>query len=121
MGEYNPLVQQIRIELKMEKNSEELLWAIKNGELNIVKDVVEKQVRHIWLDSTVDIVDLFRYLFVKLFHTQNFDVNYEIASRYPLHYAADYGQTDVLDYLLSKGADVNVCITCISSKIMFFC
>lgn len=28
----------------MEKSSEELLWAIKNGELNIVKDVVEKQV-----------------------------------------------------------------------------
>lgn len=39
---------------------------------------------------------------------QNFDVNYEIASRYPLHYAADYGQTSVLDYLLTKGADVNV-------------
>lgn len=29
----------------MEKSSEELLWAIKNGELSIVKDVVEKQVR----------------------------------------------------------------------------
>lgn len=40
--------------------------------------------------------------------SQKFDVNNEIASRYPLHYAADYGQTDVLDYLLSKGADVNV-------------
>jgi len=64
----------------MDKTSEELLWAIKNGDLVIVKDVVEKQ---------------------------NFDVNYEIASRSPLHYAADYGQTDVLDYLLSKGADVN--------------
>lgn len=31
----------------MEKSSEELLWAIKNGELNIVKDVVEKQVLHL--------------------------------------------------------------------------
>lgn len=41
-------------------------------------------------------------------YTQNFDVNYEIASRYPLHYAADYGQTSVLDYLLSKGAKVDV-------------
>lgn len=28
----------------MDKTSEELLWAIKNGELLIVKDVVEKQV-----------------------------------------------------------------------------
>ncbi|KAJ6644265.1 Myotrophin [Pseudolycoriella hygida] len=64
----------------MDKNSEELVWAIKNGELQTVKDVVEKQ---------------------------NFDVNYEIASRFPLHYAADYGQTSVLDYLLSKGANVN--------------
>ncbi|XP_037040551.1 myotrophin [Bradysia coprophila] len=64
----------------MDKSSEELLWAIKNGELNTVKDVVENQ---------------------------NFDVNYEIASRYPLHYAADYGQTNVLDYLLTKGANVD--------------
>lgn len=31
----------------MEKTSEELLWAIKNGELLIVKDVVEKQVNSI--------------------------------------------------------------------------
>jgi len=71
---------QLTFNIKMEKSCEELLWAIKNGELLIVKDVVEKQ---------------------------NFDVNYEIASRYPLHYAADYGQTDVLDYLLSKGAKVD--------------
>lgn len=46
---------------------------------------------------------------MRLNYTQNFDVNYEIASRYPLHYAADYGQTSVLDYLLSKGANVDVC------------
>lgn len=45
---------------------------------------------------------------MKIIQRQNFDVNYEIASRYPLHYAADYGQTSVLDYLLSKGANVNV-------------
>ena len=28
--------------------------------------------------------------------------------RYPLHFAADYGQLEVLKYLISKGADVNV-------------
>lgn len=85
----------------MEKNSEELLWAIKNGELNTVKDVVENQVVILCVfGRTVNLT----FICGK----QNFDVNYEIASRYPLHYAADYGQTSVLDYLLSKGADVNV-------------
>lgn len=28
----------------------------------------------------------------------------------PLHYAADYGQTTVLNYLLDKGADPNVSV-----------
>ncbi|KAG7225632.1 hypothetical protein INR49_005038 [Caranx melampygus] len=27
--------------------------------------------------------------------------------RKPLHYAADFGQTDVVEFLISKGADVN--------------
>lgn len=27
-----------------------------------------------------------------------------------LHFAADYGQRDVIEYLISKGADVNVSI-----------
>ena len=30
------------------------------------------------------------------------------AGRKPLHYAADYGQTEVVEYLLSAGADINV-------------
>lgn len=30
------------------------------------------------------------------------------AGRKPLHMAADYGQTEVIDYLISQGADVNV-------------
>ena len=41
-------------------------------------------------------------------HFQNMDVNIEVQGRLPLHYAADYGQTEVLEYLLSKGAKVNV-------------
>ena len=28
--------------------------------------------------------------------------------RYPIHFAADYGQTEVVEYLISKGANVNV-------------
>lgn len=31
-----------------------------------------------------------------------------IDGRTPLHYAADYGQSDVVGYLLEKGADINV-------------
>ena len=41
---------------------------------------------------------------------QGFDVNSEVLNgRNALHYAADYGQTDVVTYLCSKGANVNVC------------
>ena len=36
------------------------------------------------------------------------DVNKLINGRTLLHYAADYGQGDVLRYLLEKGADANV-------------
>lgn len=30
--------------------------------------------------------------------------------RNPLHYAADYGHADVLEYLLSKGAKIDVSV-----------
>ena len=35
------------------------------------------------------------------------NVNTDIGGRSPLHYAADFGQTEVLQYLVSKGADAN--------------
>lgn len=35
-------------------------------------------------------------------------MNQMIDGRTPLHYAADYGQGDVLRYLLEKGANANV-------------
>lgn len=52
------------------------------------------------------------------------------SGRYPLCVAADYGQTDVISYLINNGADVNVsssfsfsllktsfhCITCVLSE-----
>ena len=39
------------------------------------------------------------------------DVNAELLNgRNPLHYAADYGHTDVLNYLISKGGKVDVSI-----------
>ena len=35
------------------------------------------------------------------------NVNTDIGGRSPLHYAADFGQTEVLQYLVSKGANAN--------------
>ncbi|GFS04595.1 myotrophin [Elysia marginata] len=64
----------------MGDKGQELVWKIKNGELGDVKTLIEKE---------------------------GIDVNTEVQGRLPLHYAADYGQTEVLDYLLSKGARVN--------------
>eukprot|EP00056_Hartaetosiga_gracilis_P020301 m.18644 g.18644 ORF g.18644 m.18644 type:complete len:118 (-) comp8342_c0_seq1:124-477(-) len=58
----------------------ELQWSIKNGDIDQVKQYVEEQ---------------------------NVDVNAELSGgRFPLHVAADMGQTDVAKYLISKGADV---------------
>ncbi|BES91893.1 Ankyrin repeat [Nesidiocoris tenuis] len=57
-----------------------LVWGIKNGDLDFVKSFVE---------------------------SKEIDINKEIDGRPPLHYAADYGQRDVIEYLLSKGADIN--------------
>lgn len=40
---------------------------------------------------------------------QTEDVNRTLENgRAPLHYAADFGQTDVMEYLISKGAHLNV-------------
>jgi len=58
-----------------------IMWAIKNGDLDQVKELIEQR---------------------------NFNVNQEITARFPIHYAADYGQSDVLEYLLKRGADVNL-------------
>jgi len=58
----------------------ELVWGIKNGDLDEVK-------KHIESNKT--------------------DVNASIDGRHPIHYASDYGQHDVIKYLLDNGADVN--------------
>ncbi|KAF7994848.1 hypothetical protein HCN44_004320 [Aphidius gifuensis] len=58
----------------------ELVWGIKNGDLDQVRDIVENK---------------------------NIDVNQMIDGRTPLHYAADYGQNEVVRYLLDKGANAN--------------
>ncbi|KAF2359443.1 Ankyrin repeat-containing domain [Trinorchestia longiramus] len=61
-------------------SSSDFEWGIKNGDLEKVKEAVEKGV----------------------------DVNAAIDGRIPLCLASDYGQLDVLNFLLSRGADVDV-------------
>nr|XP_022906858.1 myotrophin [Onthophagus taurus] len=58
----------------------ELVWGIKNGDLDQVKDIVEKKA---------------------------VNINADIDGRPPILYAADYGQTDVIEYLINNGANVN--------------
>lgn len=97
----------------------ELVWGIKNGDLDQVKDIVEQKVncgdvetRAHWKCETTMLMRLCCECLFILFHLfQEIDVNKEIDGRPPLHYAADYGQGDVIQYLLSKGANVNVWCT----------
>ncbi|XP_049848966.1 myotrophin-like [Schistocerca gregaria] len=63
--------------------SEAFIWAVKTGDLESVKEYVEKEgVSVTQPDSTV-------------LHAT------------PLHHAADFGQLHIAEYLISKGADVN--------------
>eukprot|EP01118_Nematostelium_gracile_P004823 TRINITY_DN15753_c0_g1_i1.p1 TRINITY_DN15753_c0_g1~~TRINITY_DN15753_c0_g1_i1.p1 ORF type:complete len:131 (-),score=55.92 TRINITY_DN15753_c0_g1_i1:134-526(-) len=58
-------------------------WAIKTGDLKSVRDFVERE---------------------------KFDVNMVeegVSKRTPLHWAADFGKVEVIQYLISKGAKVN--------------
>ncbi|XP_064603015.1 LOW QUALITY PROTEIN: myotrophin-like [Liolophura sinensis] len=58
------------------------VWSLKNGELEQVRKIVEAKGPEV--------------------------IKKEIENgRMALHFAADYGQTDVMEYLISKGADVN--------------
>jgi len=59
----------------------EFIWSVKNGELMDVRNFVEQEKK---------------------------DINAQIEGRCPIHYAADYGQTEVIKYLISKGANINV-------------
>jgi len=61
---------------------EDLLWATKNGDMEQLTKLVEQQ---------------------------NADINAELLNgRMAIHYAADYGQLEVIEYLVSKGADINL-------------
>lgn len=58
-----------------------LVWGLKNGDVEVVKQEIEKN---------------------------SIDVNQPIGQgRYALHFAADFGQSAIIEFLLSKGADIN--------------
>jgi ankyrin repeat protein len=57
----------------------DLVWAIKNGDLDRVRELVE---------------------------SGNHDVNAAVDGRCPLHFAADYGQVEVIEYLVGRKADM---------------
>ncbi|KAI1309395.1 Myotrophin [Halotydeus destructor] len=60
--------------------SGDLVWSLKNGDLDQVREHIEKN---------------------------NIEVNSSIDGRPLIHYAADYGHTEVIQYLIQKGANVN--------------
>jgi len=65
------------------KPKEDFAWAVKTGDLDRVKEFVEKE---------------------------NMNVNMSdggVFERTPLHWAADFNQVEVMKYLVSKGAKVN--------------
>ncbi|XP_061171515.1 uncharacterized protein LOC133181010 [Saccostrea echinata] len=57
------------------------IWDVKNGQINDVQKFVEEKGADV--------------------------VNKEVEGRFPLHFAADYGQSQVIEYLVSKGANIN--------------
>eukprot|EP01114_Cavostelium_apophysatum_P010140 TRINITY_DN235_c0_g1_i1.p1 TRINITY_DN235_c0_g1~~TRINITY_DN235_c0_g1_i1.p1 ORF type:complete len:124 (+),score=43.35 TRINITY_DN235_c0_g1_i1:88-459(+) len=64
-----------------ENKEESYAWAVKTGDLNNVKEFVEKDKMSVNLEQS--------------------------NKRTPLHWAADFNQVKVMEYLLSKGAKIN--------------
>ncbi|VDQ06671.1 unnamed protein product [Trichobilharzia regenti] len=61
-------------------SSEQLLWAVKNGDLQTIKDSLENVCHN------------------------RFYITYQITL---IHYAADYGQKEICAYLIKNGADIS--------------
>ena len=101
------LVVYQRSKNKMAEHAQDVMWAIKNGDLDAVKQLVETHVRieTSFLSispNTLSVCD-----------RQHIDVNGELSGgRCGVHYAGDMGQRDVAQYLVERGADVNVSVMC---------
>lgn len=89
----------------------ELVWDIKNGELESVRKEIENKVVSA-CDSLL--FKMARPNGLTLCFSQGIDVNQEVDGRPLILYAADYGQVNIINYLLSKGANPNVSNTCIT-------
>ncbi|EDW88799.1 myotrophin [Drosophila yakuba] len=61
-------------------SNEDIIWTIKNGEFEAVQAAFQHDTQK---------------------------VNEEIKGRFPVHYAADFGQLNVLQFLINIGADVD--------------
>merc|ERR1712198_59463 len=79
-AEFKIRIIYLRFKISDNFNMSDLTWAVKNGDLDQVKDIVDKK---------------------------GVDVNSEIDGRLPLHYASDYGHLEVIKYLCSKGSKVD--------------
>ena len=75
----------------------DLAWAVKNGDLDQVKEMVEAKVSDPPLFSQVTCTSF-----------QGLDVNANIDGRLALHYAGDYGQLEVAKFLVSKVCRVSL-------------
>ncbi|RNA20216.1 myotrophin [Brachionus plicatilis] len=62
-------------------NSEAFIWSIKNGDLETISK---------YIDSNPKVINIL------------------IKGRTFLHYACDYGQKEIIEYLLNRGANINV-------------
>ena len=71
----------------------DLAWAVKNGDLACVKEMVEVKVG---LAGNV------LHKFQTVHFLKGVDINQSIDGRLPLHYASDYGQLEVLKFLCQK-------------------
>lgn len=85
-------------------DNEDLIWSIKNGDLDAVIRYVES-VSCTWLG-----IYLYNCFIKNLIIKYPNVINQNINGRSVLHYAADYGVTEIIDFLLKKGANINVSI-----------
>ncbi|CAB1346036.1 unnamed protein product, partial [Coregonus sp. 'balchen'] len=95
----------------------ELMWALKNGDLDEVKTLMKDEDVNRTLEggrkplhyaADCGQAEMLEFLLSKGADVNDEDVNRTLeGGRKPLHYAADCGQAEMLEFLLSKGADVN--------------
>ena len=117
---------------------EQLLWAVKNGESDVVKKIIVSElfavniVQCVFLTvTTCCVVSRLSWpLFFPAQTDSKVDVNAELMNgRMAIHYAADYGHDDVISVLIQLKADVNVSVTahnhtlyiCLSTVLFALC